>query len=413
MQQRLLFLRPTYLAAGICLAVMQHVSQPAWAQPKDAPKDVKEMTVVLDPGHGNPDLGARGLFSYEKDIVLSIAKKLGQKIVKAHPDIEIVYTRTIDTFIPLDDRGTIANRVNADLFISIHANANPKKAPSGTETYVMGLEKTDKNMDVAMSENAVILFEDNYEARYEGYDPNSPESFIMFSFMQNAHLEQSLSFASHVEDMFAHRFKRKSRGVKQGPFLVLWKTTMPSVLIETGFISNAEEEKYLNSEEGQNEIAEAILLALGEYKELWKKKRIAALQAASDNASKAQPAPPTTAKPTATPTTKPTTTPTTKPTVAPTTPPPAATTPSPAKPTTAGDRETYHVQIFSTSKQLKPNAREFKGLKSVSFYRYKAAYRYYVGSGSSPHDLAAQLKEVQKKFPDAFIVRLRNGKSDN
>jgi N-acetylmuramoyl-L-alanine amidase len=394
--------------AGICLAVMQHVSQQAWALPKDAPKDVKEMTVVLDPGHGNPDLGARGLFSYEKDIVLSIAKKLGQKIVKAHPDIEIVYTRTIDTFIPLDDRGTIANRVNADLFISIHANANPKKAPSGTETYVMGLEKTDKNMDVAMNENAVILFEENYETRYEGYDPNSPESFIMFSFMQNAHLEQSLSFASHVEDMFAHRFKRKSRGVKQGPFLVLWKTTMPSVLVETGFISNAEEEKYLNSEEGQNEIAEAILLALGEYKEIWEKKRIAALQAASENATKAHPTLPNSS---AQPATKPQQ-------PAPVTPSPAKPNPakpSSAKPTTAGEKETvtYHVQIFSTSKQLKPNAREFKGLKNANFYRYKAAYRYYVGSGSSWNDLTAQLKEVQKKFPDAFIVRLRNGKSDN
>ena len=211
------------------------------------PANKKEMVVVIDPGHGGPSLGARGTFSLEKDIVLKVSKKLGMLVAKYHPDVELVYKRTTDTIISLEDRGTMANRVGADLFISIHANSNPKRMPYGTETYVMCLDKTDKNMGVALYENAEIIYEDNYETKYEGYNPNSPESFIMFSFMQNTNMEQSLIFAAYVEEEFARHAKRKSRGVKQGPFLVLWKTTMPSVLIEIGFISNAEEEKYIAS----------------------------------------------------------------------------------------------------------------------------------------------------------------------
>ncbi|MDR1021670.1 MAG: N-acetylmuramoyl-L-alanine amidase [Prevotellaceae bacterium] len=358
-----------------------------------SPKDKQEMVVVIDPGHGGPSLGARGTFSMEKDVVLKVAKKLGALIVRTHPDIELVYTRTADTIISLEDRGALANEMGADLFISIHANSSPKKTPFGTETYVMGLDKTDKNMGVAMYENAEIIYEDDYETKYEGYDPNSPESVIVFSFMQNVYMEQSLTFASYVEKEFTGHARRKSRGVKQGPFLVLWKTTMPSVLIEIGFISNLEEEKYITSERGQNEIAEAILNALSRYKTQWEKGRLVAQEASST-------------------TTTTTTTTTTASNAA------SSAASSKSKPAaTSGkrqqrDRITYHIQILSTSKRLKANASEFKGLKNVTSYQTGGSYRYYVGTASNAKELGPMLNETRKKFRDAFIVKLRNGKPE-
>lgn len=350
-----------------------------------------EMVVVIDPGHGGPSLGARGAFSLEKEIVLKVSKKLGVLVVKRHPDVELVYTRTTDTIIALEDRGTIANKVGADLFISIHANSNPKKTPYGTETYVMGLDKTDKNMDVALYENAEILHEDDYETKYEGYDPSSPESFIMFSFMQNTNMEQSLTFAAYVEEQFAKHAKRKSRGVKQGPFLVLWKTTMPSVLVEIGFISNSEEERYITSDRGQTEIAEAILHALSKYKAQWEKSRLTVQQPPASSVAKGAGsggAAPAKSRPAVT---------SGRATVG---------------RATSKNQATYHVQIFSTSKRLKTNAPEFKGLRNVSCYRHSDTYRYYIGSAGSLRELKPLLRETRKKFPDAFVVKLRNGKAD-
>ncbi|MDR3366223.1 MAG: N-acetylmuramoyl-L-alanine amidase [Prevotellaceae bacterium] len=351
-------------------------------QPGGRQAGKKEMVVVIDPGHGGPSLGARGRFSVEKDIVLKVAKKLGVLVVSRHPDIELVYTRTTDTIISLEDRGAMANKVGADLFISIHANSNPKKTPFGSETYVMGLDKTDKNMDVALYENKDILLEENYEATYDGYDPNSPESFIMFSFMQNTNMEQSLVFAAYVEDELAGHAKRKSRGVKQGPFLVLWKSTMPSVLIEIGFISNAEEEKYIASDRGQTEIAEAILNALSRYKAHWERGRLAMPQTSASNGAGSRAENPRSKPATAIPKASP------------------------------QHQATYHVQIFSTSKRLKANAPEFKGLKNVSSYRHNGTYRYYIGSAGSAKAIMPLLKETKKKFHDAFIVKLKDGKAD-
>jgi N-acetylmuramoyl-L-alanine amidase len=249
----------------------------------------------------------------------------------------------------------------------------------------MGLDKTDKNMDVALYENAEIIYEDDYETKYEGYNPNSPESFIMFSFRQNINMEQSLIFASYVEEEFAAHAKRKSRGVKQGPFLVLWKTTMPSVLIEIGFISNKEEEKYIASDKGQNEIAEAILHALSRYKAHWEKGRVTVQQASTSgvNGSASDNAQSTKSKPEETFSKAP-----------------------------VRNQATYHVQIFSTSKLLKANAPEFKKLKNVSYYQQNGTYRYYIGSAGSAKELSSLLKETRKKFRDAFIVKLKNGKAD-
>ena len=226
-------------------------------------------TVVIDPGHGGKDpgnLGTGKFKTYEKDVVLAISLKLGDYIKKNFNEVKIIYTRDKDEFIGLKERADIANKHNADVFICIHANSNESSAPYGTSTYVMGLHKTKENLELAKKENASILMEDDYKAKYEGYDPNAPESDIIFSMYQNAYLEQSIEFAVKVQRQFKEEAKSKDRGVKQAGFLVLYHTTMPSILIETGFLSNKEEEKYLNTEKGQDNVALTIFKAFEQYK---------------------------------------------------------------------------------------------------------------------------------------------------
>ncbi|MBL7857870.1 MAG: N-acetylmuramoyl-L-alanine amidase [Cyclobacteriaceae bacterium] len=222
--------------------------------------------VVIDAGHGGKDSGTLGKASKEKDVALKIALKLGANIEKNLPGVKVIYTRKDDRFIPLDERADIANKNKADLFICIHSNANPNTKAFGTETYVMGLHKDESNLEVAKRENSVILLDENYKERYEGFDPNSAESYILFSLNQSAYQENSLNFASKVEAQFKNRAGRASRGVKQAGFWVLWRTTMPSVLIETGFLSNGTEEQFLVSDSGQELIASGIYRAFKEYK---------------------------------------------------------------------------------------------------------------------------------------------------
>ncbi|HEX8039094.1 MAG TPA: N-acetylmuramoyl-L-alanine amidase [Chryseosolibacter sp.] len=228
--------------------------------------DFKVDVVVIDPGHGGKDSGPRGQKILEKDVALKIALKLGNYIQKNIPGVKVIYTRKNDTYIPLDERAEIANKASADLFICIHANAMPGGKATGTETYVMGLHKDESNFEVAKRENSVILMDENYHERYEGFDPDSPESYILFSLTQSAYQESSLSFAQKVEDQFEHRVGRHSRGVKQAGFVVLWRTTMPSVLIETGFLSHPSEEQFLAGDKGQDLIASGIYRAFKEYK---------------------------------------------------------------------------------------------------------------------------------------------------
>ena len=223
-------------------------------------------TVVIDAGHGGKDPGTKGVFLKEKDVALRIALKVGSYIEKNIPGVKVIYTRKDDRYLPLDERAAIANKNKADLFICIHANAIWKPEINGTETYVMGLSKSVGNLEVAKRENAVILLDDNYEERYEGFDPNSPESNILFSIAQGAFQESSLKFAGKVESEFKSRIGRRSHGVKQANFWVLWRTAMPSVLIEVGFLTNPKEEKFLHEENGQNLIASGIYRAFKEYK---------------------------------------------------------------------------------------------------------------------------------------------------
>jgi N-acetylmuramoyl-L-alanine amidase len=223
--------------------------------------------IVINAGHGGKDEGTSGSFAKEKDVALRIASKLGQFIRNKYRDeIEIQYTREDDRFVELNEIANHANKADADLFICIHCNANPNKEIFGSETYIMGLHKTKGNLDVAKRENASILLEDNYQKKYEGFDPSSEEATIIFSMYQNVFLERSLNFAAKVQENFKGFAKRSDRGVRQAGFLVLWKTKMPSVLIETGFLSNKEEEKFLASDKGQNQLAYSIFRAFREYK---------------------------------------------------------------------------------------------------------------------------------------------------
>lgn len=224
-------------------------------------------TVVIDAGHGGHDPGCQYGHSQEKEIALKIALKLGKIIDENLPDVDVIYTRDSDKFIELKERSAIANRAKADVFISIHVNSASSTAARGTETFAMGLHRSESNLDVAKRENAVVLLEDDYEQNYEGFDPNSPEGHIIFSLYQNANLEQSLNLAAKVEHQFEHRVQRYSRGVKQAGFLVLWKATMPAVLIETGFITNANDRQFLVSDLGQVYLASGIYRAFKEYKQ--------------------------------------------------------------------------------------------------------------------------------------------------
>lgn len=231
-------------------------------------EDGQIKVIVLDAGHGGKDPGTRGKITREKDVVLSLARQVAVKIKAEMPYIKVILTRNSDKFVELDERAAIANRRKADLFISIHCNASPTaKAVHGTETFALGLHRTTDNLEVAKRENAVIYQETNYKEKYKDYDPKSPLTYIMLANRQSAYMASSLSLASKIEKQFKNNAERSSRGVKQAGFLVLVKTAMPSVLIEAGFLSNAAEEQYLASEEGQDAIAESIFKAFKEYKE--------------------------------------------------------------------------------------------------------------------------------------------------
>jgi N-acetylmuramoyl-L-alanine amidase len=317
----------------------------------------KIKTVVIDPGHGGIDPGALGKKSLEKDIVLSVAKKLGKYIEEYFDDVQVIFTRKSDKFIELHKRADIANKNKADLFISLHANSNRNRNAYGTETYAMGLHTDEQNLEVAKLENSVITFESDYTTKYEGYDPNSAESFIIFSLMQNTYLEQSLEFASFVQDQFRERAKRADRGVKQAGFLVLWKTTMPSVLVEIGYISNPNEEKFLNSDQGQDYVASAIFRAFRDYK--------ASIESKSDF----------------------------------------------SKIITSNEEEIkFKVQISSSRKQIPLDSDFFKNMENVEEIKVNKMFKYVVGDETNYKDITEYREKIKMNFPDAFIIALKNGK---
>ncbi len=323
-------------------------------------------TIVIDPGHGGKDPGASGLIEHEKNVVLDIALKVGEYIEQNCSDVKIIYTRKKDEFIPLYKRAEIANENHADLFISIHADASENKNAMGTSTFAMGLHKSESNLKVAQRENSAILLEDNYQERYENFKPNSSESYIIFSLLQNTYLDQSLNFASYVQDKFEKEAKRHNRGVKQAGFLVLWRTSMPSILIETGFISNPEEEKFLISEAGQDWIAKSIYKAFMNYKDY--------IESKSYFVSKSE-----------IPHFENNTIPDTNSIV-------------------------YKVQILSSKKQLKPDDEEFKNIKGVEEFKINNNYKYTVGNETDYNKIEQIKEKVKKHFPGAFIIATKKNK---
>lgn len=370
----------------------------------------KTFTVVIDAGHGGKDPGARGTRVNEKDINLSVALKLGKLIEAKNDDVHVIYTRKTDRFIELDERANIANRNKADLFISIHTNAVKRGSTvQGTETYTLGLARSNENLEVAMSENSAILLEDNYEQRYEGFDPNSTESYIIFEFMQNKHMEQSISLASEIQRSFG-ACKRVDRGVRQAGFLVLRKTSMPSVLVELGYISNRQEEQFMRSAAGQDKLAEALHDAFSRYKKNYdRRKGTIRGRATAPSSREVEPEKEVLAV------------------EGPGIPPPGSeadilakrSQPEKRKTTTSSsssvNRNTkgkviYKVQFLTSGKKLPTNSKMFKGYKNVDFYVEKGIYKYTYGETTDFDSIRKIRRKMIKDFKDAFIVAFKDGK---
>ncbi|HBF19208.1 MAG TPA: N-acetylmuramoyl-L-alanine amidase [Cryomorphaceae bacterium] len=340
--------------------------------------------VVIDAGHGGHDpgnLGTRRYKTREKDIALAVALKVGNYIQQNLPDVKVVYTRKTDVFIELQERARIANAADADLFISIHCDAFTQKSVSGATSLVLGRNHGDENMRVAQQENSVILLEDNYEEKYEGFDPRKPETFIALTLYQNAFLNQSISFAQKVQDQFRERVKRKDRGVKQQPLYVTSRTAMPAVLVELGFLTNYDEEDFLNSEQGQDFMASAIFRAFKEYKDE---------REFFENSSVPH-------APTPDPTKKEET--------------PTQAQLDPVKQPEEKPHEVYYtVQILTSGikKNLKPE--NFKGVSGVEIYEEGKLFKYIVGKTPSLGE-AETLKQKMKDagFKDAFVIALSDG----
>ncbi|WP_455634995.1 N-acetylmuramoyl-L-alanine amidase family protein [Parabacteroides sp.] len=370
----------------------------------------KTFTVVIDAGHGGKDPGARGANINEKEINLAVALKLGRLIENNAEDVRVIYTRKTDRFIELDERANIANRNKADLFVSIHTNAVKRgSAVQGTETYTLGLARSEENLEVAMSENSAILLEDNYQQRYEGFDPNSSESYIIFEFMQNKHMEQSISLASEIQKSFG-ACKRVDRGVRQAGFLVLRKTSMPSVLVELGYISNRQEEQFMRTAAGQNKLAEALYDAFSKYKKNYDRRKgniSGAVAAPVANVTDGVENIPVVESVE--------------------TPPPgseadilnkkqqSARQKTTVSSTTSVNRNTkgkviYKVQFLTSNKKLPANSRLFKGYKNVGFYVEKGIYKYTYGETTDFNSIRKIRRTVAKDFKDAFIIAFKDGK---
>lgn len=333
--------------------------------PTEAQNPFKLKTVVIDPGHGGKDPGAIGKYSREKDIVLSVALKLGEYINSNLPDVNVIYTRKSDVFVPLDERAEIANKNHADLFISIHANSIRDPKIIGTETFVMGLHRSQENLEVAKKENSVIILEDDYTTKYEGFDPNSPESYIIFELMQNAFLDQSIRIASMFEYQFSNRVGRYSRGVKQAGFLVLRKTAMPSVLVEIGFLSNAKEEAFMVTDEGQAYLASAIYRAFRDYKSEFEGNGAALVERNVKPVEE-------------------------------------------MTPKTQLSNVVFRIQVAITRKASDPKPAVLRNFKDIWAYEEPNGYKYTTHESGSFDEIKARLAEVRKIVPDAFIVAFEN-----
>ena len=324
--------------------------------------------LVIDPGHGGKDPGAINGKNQEKTINLNIALKMGKLIEQNCKNVKVIYTRKTDVFVELYKRADIANKAHADMFISVHTNSAKGKSANGAETYLLGVEdnRTSANLNAALEENKAILLENDYQAHYEGYDPNSPESMIIFEFMQNEYQKESLKMATFTQNQMVKSAKRPDRGVHQAGYLVLWKSTMPSILIELGFISNDNECKYLTSQKGIDEMGQSLYKAFKEYLEYYNKlteKAIPATQAIGNRGSDEN-----------------------------------------------VNMPIYKVQFMSLKSPLKKNDKRLKEYANVDYYSENGICKYTCGDTTDYNEITRTKNEVQKKYKDAFIIAFYKGK---
>ena len=379
-----------------------------------AQNSIKIKTVVLDAGHGGKDTGAiskNGAIK-EKDITLSVALKLGKMINSNYPDVKVVYTRKRDEYIELSKRAEIANRNKADLFISIHVNSQKGTTATGTETFVMGTHKSSSNFEICKLENSVIVLEEDYQSKYEGFDPNSPESYIIFSLLQNTHLEQSLKFAALIQDNFKLGPIKVNRGVKQGGLLVLWKTTMPAVLTEIGFISNPAESNQLRRDAVQSQIAARIFNAFAKYKTDYEggaPKLIPDNEMPSQSAEQQEAAVESTEQQEATVASADRQETSVAETAVLNEQPKAKGQPEAkrqpeAKGQPAASGKAYRIQILSVTKVLPAEAPDLKGRRDAYYIYANKAYKYCIGEYATREEAAADLPKIRKQFSGAFII---------
>lgn len=324
-------------------------------------QSTKFRTVVIDAGHGGKDPGALGKIAKEKDVVLAIALKVGNYVEDYLPDVKVIYTRKKDVFVPLYKRAEIANKNEADLFISIHANAISNIKILGAETFALGPARSNENLDVAKKENSVIVMEDEYTTKYEGFDPNSTESYILFEYMQSTYLEQSTLMASIVQKQFKERAGRKDRGVKQAGFLVLRNVTHPSVLVEVGFLSNKTEEKYLTTSNGQTYIASAIFRAIRDYKKQFDEKSTV-VKTAKKKKPKIE------------------------------------------------NSIVFRIQVASYRREIKKGSGIYKKFDDIFVFKENGRYKYTTGSSADYDEIYEKLKVIKKKTPGSFIVAFDKNK---
>lgn len=328
----------------------------------------RDFILVIDPGHGGKDYGASGKTTNEKSINLAVAKLVKEKIKDQFDDVKIVFTRENDKFVSLRERADIANKAGGDLFISIHVNSvdrrNKKRTTiNGASVYTLGLHKSADNLEVAKRENSVMALEDDYSSSYEGFDPESAESYIIFELSQDKHMEQSLSMARNIQNELVSTAGRGDRGVRQAGYWVLWATSMPAVLVELDFICNPQQEKFMASADGQKKMATAIANAFAKYKSAAANRLIDGDNTDTEkNIRQNQP-----------------------------------------------DRVYFKVQILTSSKLLKNGATEFKGLKNVDYYTDNGLYKYIVGNHDTLNEAEEARKNIEKLFPSAFIIKMKNG----
>lgn len=365
-------------------------------------------TLVIDPGHGGHDAGAVGAISKEKDINLNIALAFGRYVEQNLPDVNVVYTRKRDVFIPLHQRADIANKEKADLFISVHTNSVASgRYVKGFQVYTLGMHRAKDNLDVAMRENGVISLETGYQQTYQGFDPNSSESYIMFEFMQNANMERSVELARLIQNSVCSTAGRIDKGVHQAGFLVLRESYMPGCLIELGFITAADEEEYLNSGAGIDAMARGIYNAFVQYKNMYDPNIVVPYRAAENQrltVSRVIPTPPTDRPRPVAP-------------VVNSRPSKKAATASVQKPAPKKEAQAevpknvpvFKVQVFAVNRQLRPGSEQFRGRKDVDFIQEGSYFKYTVGSSPNYNEIARLREKLLKDFPQAFIIAFKDG----